>query len=127
VRKENKSFTLLELILSVAILAVTISGLLATFIYCLLLNHSNQNLVVACVDAQYVLEQIKGLTYDKIDDYIEDFDPYTFSHLPNETITFPDTNIGPRLANITVNVTWQERQNSRSLLLSTKIAKTKED
>jgi len=111
----------MELMLAVAILMVAITGLLATFVSCMLLNQANNNLVIATKDAQYVFEQVKGLAYTDITNYAAP----SFNNLNNETITL-NRNIGLDIANITVNVTWKERQNQRFFSLTTKIAKTQQ-
>ncbi|MCX7661092.1 MAG: prepilin-type N-terminal cleavage/methylation domain-containing protein [Candidatus Omnitrophica bacterium] len=116
-----KGFTLAELMLAVAILLVVLVSILATYISCILLNQSNHNLVVASTDAQYILEQIRGLTYDEISNYINNLNPNFFSNLPNETVKCDDCLIGSRIADITMNVSWQESKKIRSFLLKTKI------
>jgi type II secretory pathway pseudopilin PulG len=113
----DKGLSLLELMVTVGILAIVISGLLLTLVSCILLNQSNSNLVIAANDAQYALEQIKNLDYNDIDDY----DPPAFNNLQNEDIIFTH-NIGTEIATITINVTWTERQRQRSFVLSTYIA-----
>lgn len=120
----NKGFTLLELVVAVGILLIVITGLLYAFINCILMNESNNNLVTAANDAQYVLEQIKARTYDDIDDFINNFNPNEFNNLKGETITFPDTTIGTSIATIIVNVRWTERQRVRDFRLSTRVART---
>lgn len=116
----KRGFTLLELIVALGILAVVISGLLASFVYSVLLNESNANLVIAANDAQYVMEQIKGLAYNDIDDY----EPPDFYNLQNENIAAPGiTDISSGLKEVTVNVSWSERQRARSFSLSTRIAR----
>lgn len=111
-------FTLLELLTAAAILVVVISGLLLTFVYCTVLNESNNNLVKATNDAQYVLEQIKGLPYEEISSYT----PPVFGNLENESVTVSRT-IGSTISEITVNVSWNERNGQKNFLLSTRIAK----
>jgi prepilin-type N-terminal cleavage/methylation domain-containing protein len=123
-KSSDKGFTLTELMIAMGILLIVISGLMSTFIYCILLNESNNNLVTAANDAQYVLEQIKARAYGDIDDFINNFNPNHFSNLNNETITFPGTSIGASIATITVNVSWTERQRQRTFQLSTYVAFT---
>ncbi len=121
----DKGFTLLELMVVTGILLIVISGLLVTFVYCLLLNESNNNLVIAAGDAQYVLEELsemKGAEYNQIDDYIADFSPAAFTNLSNETVTFPDPVFGSNITEVTVNVSWTERGRARDFALSTRLA-----
>lgn len=116
---DKKGFTLLELMISSAILLVALSGLLSTFVYSLLINETSQNLVIAANDAQYVLEQIKSLSYNDIDAY----SPPQFNNLEGETIPNPTvTQVRSGLKQITVNVNWTERNKARTFSLSTRIA-----
>lgn len=123
-RSSLTGFTLVELMIATAILVVVIVGLLSVFIHSIFLNESNGNLVTAINDAQYVLEQIKSLPYGNITNFTADFDSDQFSNLENETVTFPDDDVGATIANITVSVNWTERQRSRSVQLSTHITRT---
>lgn len=111
-------FTLIELLIAVAILLIVLSGSIAAFVQCMLLNDTNANLAVAINDAQYVLEEIKGLAYTDITSYI----PTQFTNLNNETIVVSKS-IGPNISEVTVNVNWMERQRQRNFQLSTRIAR----
>jgi prepilin-type N-terminal cleavage/methylation domain-containing protein len=115
---KDNGFTLIELMIAVAILLIVITGLLATLVYCILLNESSNNLVIATGDAQYILEQIKGLPYNDIANYTAP----SFSNLNNETITL-NRNIGATISEITVAVHWNERQRQKSHSITTRIAK----
>lgn len=115
----KKGFTLSELMIAMAILLVAISGLLFVFINCILLNQSNNNMIVASNDAQYVLEQIKGLAYSSIGTYVAP----TFTNLENETVTLTRS-IGVDITEVTVNVSWTERQRQRNVSLSTRFARS---
>jgi prepilin-type N-terminal cleavage/methylation domain-containing protein len=118
-RLKRRGFTLIELMFGVLILLVVIIAALLSFIHSMLLNEASNNLTIAVNDAQYVLEQIKAL--DDYDD-IPSYTPPTLNNLINETITLNRT-IGTNISTITVNVSWQERQNTRSFSLATCIAK----
>ena len=118
-KSSSKGVTLLELMISVAILLIVISGLFVTFVYCILMNESNNNLVKAANDAQYVLEQVKGLDYDSISTYSAP----EFSNLPSETINLSRVP-GSQITEVTVNVNWVERQRQRNFQLSTRIARS---
>jgi hypothetical protein len=110
--------TLLELMITSAILLIAICGLLVTFASCILMNESNDNLVVAANDAQYVLEEIKALPYADIQDY----SPPALDNLQGEAITL-NKDIGTQITEVTVNVNWTERQRNKAVSLSTRIAK----
>jgi len=119
-KKSVLGFALSELILASAILAVAICGLLAAYVNSLLMNQSNSNLTRATNDAQYVLEQVKGLSYSGIDTYV----PPVFTNLANETITLAPApyESSPNIKQVTVNVNWIERQRNRTFSLTTRIA-----
>ena len=119
-RKLNLGFTLLEAMVAVAILLIAICSLLAALVNCLLLNESNNHLVTAFNDAQYVLEQIKQEAFDNIDSYTSP----ELSNLNNEDIPQPDvTDITSNLKEVTVDVNWSERGNPKNISLSTRIAR----
>ena len=104
----GKSFTLIEILITLVIIAIAVSGLLYTYISCALLYEFNNQRVIAINDAQHTLEQIKAKAYNNISGFIAGFDPYQFKNLNNETVTFT-TNIGSRIADITVNISWINR------------------
>ena len=114
----DKGFTLMELMIAAAILSIVISGLLSTFINCLLVNQANSNLITAANDAQYILEEMKGLAYSQLSSYT----PLNLTNLKNENITLIK-NINTSISTITVNVNWTERQSPRNFSLSTRIAR----
>ncbi len=114
----KKGFSLIELLIAVAIVLVVLVGSLLAFVQLMLLNESSANLVIAANDAQFVLEQMKNEAYEDLSSYA----PPTFSNLSSETVTLT-RNIGTSIATITVNISWQERQNARNFSLSTCFAK----
>jgi prepilin-type N-terminal cleavage/methylation domain-containing protein len=132
-KSARRGFTLLELMVAVAILLLVIIGLLATFVSCMLLNQANNNLVIATNDAQYVLEQIRGEAYSEIKGYMRDFNPNV---IPNsfppsygrdiKIVSDPVDIETTKLASITVTITWNERQREKSFSLTTKILKTRQ-
>lgn len=108
----------MELLITLAILLLASTGLLLAFISCIFLNETNTSLIMAANDAQFVLEQLKSSPYDQINNYTAP----AFNNLNNETITLT-RQIGTRLANITVEVDWNERTRPRNFQISTRIAK----
>ncbi|MEW6100756.1 MAG: prepilin-type N-terminal cleavage/methylation domain-containing protein [Candidatus Omnitrophota bacterium] len=116
----KKGFTLAELLIAVGILAVAILGLLALFVNVMLMNESNYNLVTAVNDAQFVLEQMRPIAYDDLDDY----SPPDFINLQNETESVTVSNPpGGSIAEITVTIGWTERNRNRNFQLSTRFVK----
>lgn len=125
--KKNSGFTLVELMFAVVILLVSILALLSGFVGSLFLNNSSSNLTIAVNDAQHVLEQIKGLNYTTCIQTNFAGGCYTlpvFTNLPSETVSLnPSPTIGSSISKITVEISWQEKQNTRSFSLATYIAK----
>lgn len=103
---------------AVAITLLVITGAALSFAQLMFLADSSVNLTIAATDAQYILEQLRGLAYGSISSYVAP----VFYNLPNEAVTLT-RNVGSNLADITVAVSWQERNQARNFSLSTYIAK----
>jgi hypothetical protein len=112
--------TLLEVVFTSALLLISITALLYTFVNCILLNASNKELLTAANDAQYVLEQIKSRAFS---DILGDYAPPNLANLQNETISVPaETSISSRVKEVTVNVSWTDkRRRARQYELTTRI------
>ena len=123
----EKGFTLSELMIAAAILLIAILGLFTAIINCIFLNESNNHLVIAANDAQYVLEQIKGLAYDDIDNFATSYDSSYFTHLNNESVNITSITVVDGVREITANVNWTERQRNRNFNLSTRVARVELD
>jgi prepilin-type N-terminal cleavage/methylation domain-containing protein len=108
---KNKGFTLIELMVGVFVLLVSILAALSGFLGSMVLNNSSSNLATAVNDAQYVLEQVKGLDYDTCIQNLPNacYVLPTFTNLPTEIVTFDPapTSIG-NMRKITVKVSWQD-------------------
>jgi prepilin-type N-terminal cleavage/methylation domain-containing protein len=117
-KKCRKGFTLLELMIALGLIVFVIAGLFSSFIYAILLNETTGNLVKAANDAQYVLEEMKGLAYGSLAAYA----PPALNSLPSESIAVV-RNTGLRVTEVTVNVAWNERNRNRSFALTTRIAR----
>ena len=110
----NKGFNLIELLIAVAIILIVLIGSLLAFVQLMLLNESSMNLVIAANDAQYILEEMKNLAYDDLSSYV----PKELDSLEAEDVELI-YNIESDITTVTVNVTWQERQNERDFSLTT--------
>ena len=117
-RISPKALTLIELMITVVLLLVVISGSLVTYISCIMLIDTSHNLTVAVNDAQTVLEQVKSLAYSQITSYV----PPVFNNLGSENITL-NNSVGVHMATISVTVNWVERSRARALTLKTYVAK----
>ncbi|MDP2928299.1 MAG: prepilin-type N-terminal cleavage/methylation domain-containing protein [Candidatus Omnitrophota bacterium] len=120
--RSKKGFTLIELMVAVAILLVSSLALLSGFLGSMFLNDSSNHLTTAVNYAQYVLEQVRELDYNT-DIYGANFS-YTPPSITNsyETVVFTPaiekTDMGG-YSKVTINITWQEKQQEGSYSLAT--------
>jgi len=117
----HRGFSLIELMFAVSILLVVIIGAVVSFINCMFLNEFNRHLVIAANDAQYALEQIRAQDFTNIQTYISNYNT-TFTNLSGENITFPDAVYTSTLDTITVQITWNEGNATRTFALTTRFA-----
>lgn len=118
---KSRGFSLVEVMVSLTILTVGVVTLLLALVQCIISNNTNVNQVVATLDAQSVLEEIKNLPFANISNSYTVQQPY--NNLANETISINVTNPELKIKNVTVTVGWNEREASKSLPLFTKIAR----
>jgi hypothetical protein len=88
----------------------------------MLLTESSRNFVTAANDAQYALEQIKAQSFSNIPSYISGYSATQFTNLLGENITFPNPIYTSTLDTITVQITWNERNASRTFAITTRYA-----
>ncbi|MCM8796720.1 MAG: prepilin-type N-terminal cleavage/methylation domain-containing protein [Candidatus Omnitrophica bacterium] len=110
----KKAFSLIEIMMAVAVLTIAIIPFLLAILNGILLIDSSRNLVCAANDAQYVLEEMKTINYANLSTYT----PPTFNNLNNETVTL-DKNIGATISTITVNINWQETERVKNISIAT--------
>ena len=123
----EKGFTLAEIILAAAILAFTLTSLLALFVSCMLLNDASRNLTQAAGHAQFVMEDIRDTAFSNIAPKINsgdwDWDISTITGqglngLGSENIDAQASGSDP--LDVTVTVSWQDRSGrSRQVELET--------
>lgn len=124
-------FIFIELMLVIAIFAVTLPLLLQSFISVTLLNERSQNSTIAISHAQYVMEEIKDTYFNNIADNINngnwDWNSAAISSnglgaLVNENINTEVS--GTDLLNIIITVSWNDRDGRiRNTQLNTLITK----
>ena len=118
----SKGLSLVELLISAAILAFVLCGFLVLFNNCIFLNRSDRNLTTAMSHAQYVMEDIKNTPFAQIEDAITnhnggplgwdyltapDIAAQGLNPLPNEAI---NTNCDPvsNPLEVWVDVIWDD-------------------
>lgn len=113
--KFRRGMSLFEVMVSVALLLTASCAALGSIVYCIVLTNASANLTAAVSDAQFVLEQIRGLAFAGIDTYT----PPAFSNLANENVTVTVLSASATLKKVTVNVTWTEFAQNRTYTIST--------
>lgn len=125
----DRAFTLPELLLAAAILAVVVTGMLSLFVSCLFLNENNRNLTVASSHAQYIMEEIKNTDFMAIKSKADngdwdwcqagDFSDHSLAYLNSECV---DTQVNWQdapsntLLDVVVQVNWQDRGGRQRVL-----------
>jgi Tfp pilus assembly protein PilE len=123
---KKDGFTLLELMISAAIMAGAILAILALFVNYLVLIETSKNTTVAINDAQAVLEAIRNtepfLVSNVTGNYPTGVDlapNFGFNKLQNEAIYVSYGSLAADPLQITVTVNWQEKARNRSENLTT--------
>ena len=120
--KNNRGFTLAELMVGAFILAFVLSGLLLLFTNCMLLNSASRNLSVATSHADYVMEAIRATTFTGLETRINNGSatgwdlttaalaqtPYSFKTLSSESVATSVFRSGNPLG-VSVIVSWNDR------------------
>lgn len=106
----DKGFTLPELLLSAAILALVLCGILATYISCFELISTSENLTLAVNAAQRKIEEIRDYSFSQI---YADYNNHTFTVdeiAPGNSkgIVYIDNSTAD-LLKVTISVCWRQR------------------
>ncbi len=108
----KRGFTLLELMLSAAILIVAIGGLLSAYVLCFHLTETAKNTTLATNAIQFKLEEIRDTDFD---DIITDYDNTTFAvsgFSSGQAIgSITVESITTDILRVTVSVCWRQSGN----------------
>ncbi len=126
----SPGFTLPEVLMTVAILAYSLSMVLASFMGSVALNEASRNLTIATGHAQFAMESIRNTSFASIPTAINAYN-FTWNAsgitaqgltpLKGETVT--TTYSGTTLLDITVTVSWTENNGrARSKVLRTLVS-----
>lgn len=127
--RSQRGLTLVEVMISVGILAFVIVGLLQLFVYCSTLADAAGNMTLAVNEAQTKMEEIRNHDFDSIAaDYASGGTPgSTFilnSPSGTGTITVSEVGGSSQLLQIQIDVNWQNKDGrSASTTLISYIAK----
>ncbi len=131
VRRRRKAVSLVEILLTVALLAITLCTILGSFTACFLINETNRNITKAVSHGEFVIEEIKNASFATLQTAINsgNFDWNTtfiaqkgLEALSEEGINTQVQSLGASLLHVTVTVSWTDRSASRTYTLETLIA-----
>lgn len=118
-KTSNKGFTLIEILVSIAILSIAMLGIMSAVSSGIFGITKNKNLTIAMLIAQsqmnkFLIDNQRGP--DLQDEPVSDYPGFSFSR----TITrYENAMIGPIDAyKVVITVTWLERQQERSYSIS---------
>lgn len=103
-----KGFTIIEILIALAILIVAISSILITYLACFVLIDTVKNINIATNAAQGIIEEIRSTPFTQI---INNYNGLNFivNDMPSSrgVVYVDDTN--PELLQVTVSVCWRHR------------------
>lgn len=124
-RAKSRGFTLIELIISVGVIAIAIVGLYVVFVYGTKMNIQAKNLALGYQIANKELEEVRNTPYSELTDqnqgsFISDSSE-ELSHLHNAEgyLTITNYQNDPRIKEIIVEVRWNEDRKTKSVVLTT--------
>ena len=126
--KGARGFTLLEIMIAIAIMVGAILAILGLFLNYLMLVETAKNTTVAVDNAQAVLEAIRNTDPFTVSNVTAAFPAgvdlapnFNFDKLDNEAIYVSYGSLTADPLQITATVNWQEKTRSRSESLTTKM------
>lgn len=114
-KNKEKGFTLVEVLVTIVVVAVALMALLSVFIYGFNLLSRMKQTAVATQCAQEELENIRNLTYDEILALGPSFTNDSLTLLENNSgVRTIEDSVGPDIKKLTISVFWTYRgQNMR--------------
>ena len=106
-RLSERGFTLVEVMLAVAIAAVALCGILATYAACFTLIRTSKNASIATSAAQGLLDEIRNTSFPLIKSTYNGTN-FTVNNMPlNRGIVYVDDS-NPELLKVTISVCWKQ-------------------
>lgn len=103
----KKGFTLIELLIAMAIMVITISGILMSYLRCLELNEISKNSMVALQAAASRMEQVKSTAFAQIKANFNNV-PFAVTGLNAMGTSYVDDS-DPELLQVVVSVSWRQK------------------
>jgi prepilin-type N-terminal cleavage/methylation domain-containing protein len=101
-------FSLVEVLMATAILAFAIVGILGTYVTCLVLITTSQNVNAATNAAQGIIEEIRSAPFPQL---VADYNGITFTvnDIPSSMgVVYVDDTTNAEFLDITVSVCWRQ-------------------
>jgi prepilin-type N-terminal cleavage/methylation domain-containing protein len=103
----EKGFTMMEVMLAVAITALALCGILLTYLTCFNLIRTSRNVSVATSAAQGLMDEIRNASFPLI---VSSYNNRHFvvNNMPsNSGVVYVD-NTNPELLKVTISVSWKQ-------------------
>jgi len=126
--KSKKGFTLLEIVIALAILAIGLVGILSLFPVGFEASRRASMLTEATIHAQQKMEEFKQGGYDYLDTTYTDTVPSGYTAFTDGSglewqVTVAEINPPGNLKSVTLDIKWQEKGADKSETFVTYIAK----
>lgn len=125
--REEKGFTLIELIIALSIIVPVLLGTIGLNVYVFSINETSRRAMIAVQDAHTVIERIRNVSKTSLAQVVTTYPNGKavsgFSNLPSEQVivTYPNANADPLV--ITVTVDWADRQGAMTRSLATQVTR----
>ncbi len=107
-RLNKLGFSLVEVILATAILASALVGILGTYVTCLVLMTTSQNVNAATNAAQGIIEEIRSTPFTQV---VDDYNGmvFTVNDIPfSARVVYVDDSVNAEFLDVTVSICWRQ-------------------
>jgi prepilin-type N-terminal cleavage/methylation domain-containing protein len=107
-RLNKLGFSLVEVILATAILASALVGILGTYVTCLVLITTSQNVNAATNAAQGIIEEIRSTPFTQVVDNYNGM-VFTVNDIPfSAGVVYADDSVNAEFLDVTVSICWRQ-------------------